>query len=84
MRKKSEIDKLVCPGYCSRCWLSSEAVFGEQVNWYFAQIPNDAKPGEDFQRVVGDVDFPPEEALARGSHKMMMIVMPAFAEGKQR
>ena len=49
----------------------------------FAQIPDDAEPGENLQGVVGDIDFPPIEALARRSHKVMMVVVPAFAEREQ-
>src|SRR5438132_11232314 len=50
----------------------------------FAQIPDDAEPGHDFQRVIGDVNLPPEKALARRSHKVMMVVVPSFSEGEQR
>src|SRR5207249_10913811 len=50
----------------------------------FAQIPDDAEPGHDFQRVIGDVNLPPEKALARRSHKVMMVVVPAFSEGEER
>src|SRR5437870_13710772 len=49
----------------------------------FAQIPDDAEPGENLQGVVGDIDFPPIQALARRSHKETMVVVPAFAEGEQ-
>ena len=49
----------------------------------FAEVPDDAEPGEEFQGVVGDVDFPPEKALACGGHEMVMIVVPAFAESDE-
>jgi len=48
-------------GLALRC----EPVLGEQMHGHFAKVPNDAEPGEDLQHVVGDVDLPPEEALAR-------------------
>src|SRR5271154_5174953 len=56
----------------------------EQVRGDFAQVPYNAEPGQDFQRVEGNVHFPPKKALTRGSHEVMMVVVPAFAEGQQR
>src|SRR5216684_383387 len=64
--------------------LRRESVLGQQMRGDFAQVPNDAEPGENLQRVVGDVDLPPVEALARRSHEVMMVVVPTFAQGKQR
>src|SRR6266699_5751136 len=64
--------------------LCSDGLLGEQVRGDFAEVPDDAEPGHDFQRVVGDVDLPPKESLARRGHEVMMIVVPAFAEGEQR
>jgi integrase len=64
--------------------LSGDGLFGEQMRGNFAEVPDDAEPGENLQRVIGDVDLPPEEALARRSHELMMIVVPAFAEREQR
>src|SRR5437879_3854083 len=58
-------------------------VRGEEMGGDFAKVPDEAAPGEGFERVVGDVDFPPEEALASASHVMVMIVVPAFAEGQK-
>src|SRR5947207_5568029 len=49
----------------------------------FAKVPNEATPGKGFERVVSDVDFPPEEALTGAGHVMVMIVVPAFAEGHE-
>src|SRR5258708_25008566 len=63
--------------------LNGDGLLGQQVRGDFAEIPDDAEPGHNLQRVVGDVNFPPEEALARGSHKVMMVVVPAFAQGEQ-
>src|SRR6266849_4329832 len=64
--------------------LSGDNLLGEQVRGDFAEVPHDAEPGENLQRVVGYVNFPPEEALARRSHEVVMIVVPAFAEREQR
>src|SRR5713101_9684906 len=63
--------------------LGGEPILGEQMHGHFAQVPNDAEPGENLQRVVGDVDLPPVEALSRRSHEVMMVVVPAFAERQQ-
>src|SRR5713226_9792530 len=35
--------------------LGGEPVLGEQMHGHFAQVPDDAEPGEDLQRVIGDV-----------------------------
>src|SRR5256885_16720607 len=56
-------------------------VRGEEMGGDFAKVPNEAEPGEGFQRVISDVDFPPEKALAGAGHVMVMIVVPGFAEG---
>ena len=59
-------------------------LFGyEEMDGDFAKIPDEAAPGEGFERVVSDVDFPPEEALPSAGHVMVMIVVPAFAEGHE-
>ena len=49
----------------------------------FAEIPDEAARGEGFERVIRDVNFPPEETLARGGHVVMMIVVPALAESHE-
>src|SRR5712692_6627565 len=59
-------------------------LFAEQMHGDFAEVPHDPEPGENLQGVISYVDLPPEEALARRSHKMMMVVVPAFAEREQR
>src|SRR5260370_38260907 len=64
--------------------LGGDGLLGEQMRGDFAQVPNDPEPRHDLQRVIGDVNLPPEEALARRSHKMMMVVVPAFAKRDQR
>ena len=48
------------------------------------EVPDEAGPGKRFEQVVGDVNFPPVKALARGVHVAVMIVVPAFAERDQR
>ena len=58
--------------------------FGEDVLGDFAEIADDVEPGKHFQRVEGDVHFPPVKALARAGHVVVMIVVPAFAEGDER
>src|ERR1700741_2409773 len=58
--------------------------FGEDVLGYATEFANDAEPGENLQGVIGDVDFPPVEALARGSHEVVMVVVPTFAESDER
>ena len=48
-----------------------------------AEVADDADPGEEFQDVEGDVNLPPEEALACGGHVVVVVIVPAFAEGDQ-
>src|SRR5882672_4112201 len=66
--------------------LSGELLFSrfEHVRRDFAEVANQAAPRECFQCVVGDVNFPPEEALTRAGHVMVMIVVPALAERHER
>src|SRR5260370_826825 len=64
--------------------LGREAVLGQQMHGHLAEVPDDAEPGEDLQRVIGDVNLPPEEPLARRSHEVMMVVVPPFADRQQR
>src|SRR5438128_2096023 len=65
--------------------LSGEVFFlrGEEMGGDFAKVPYEAACGEGFERVIGDVNFPPEETLADASHVVMMIVVPALAEGHE-
>src|SRR5256885_15549504 len=59
-------------------------LFGyEEVGGDFAEVPDEAEPGEGFERVISDVNFPPEEALTGAGHVMVMIIVPAFAEGHE-
>src|SRR6266704_5997795 len=64
--------------------LGRDGLLSEQMRGDFAEVPHDPQPGHDLQRVVSDVDLPPEETLARRGHKVMMVVVPAFAEREQR
>src|SRR6266487_7148471 len=63
--------------------LRDDGLLGQQVGGNFAEVPDDFEPGTNLQRVIGDVDLPPEEALTRGSHEVMMVIVPALAEGEQ-
>ena|ERR1700730_4689818 len=63
--------------------LGRDFLFAQQMHRDLAQVPYDAEPREHFQGVVGDVHFPPEKSLASGSHKVVMVIVPAFAEGQQ-
>src|SRR6267378_6471905 len=72
------------PAARTKAALRREAVLGEQMRRHFAEIPHDAEPGENFQRVIGNVNLPPVKALTRRSHEVMMIVVPAFTEREQR
>src|SRR5262249_58823462 len=51
---------------------------------YLAQIPDQPDPAEHLQRVISNVNFPPEKALARRRHMVVVIVVPAFAQSHQR
>ena len=55
----------------------------EEMGGNLAEIPDQAQPREGFESVVGDIDFPPEEALAGGGHEMVVIIVPAFTEGEE-
>ena len=57
--------------------------FGQDFFGDAAEFADQAEPRENFQRVVGDVDFPPIEALTGAGHIVMMVVVPAFAERDQ-
>jgi len=41
-------------------------------------------PGHDFENRVCDVDFVPEEAIARGGLVAVVVVVPAFSECNKR
>ena len=56
---------------------------GADMGGDFTKVPDEAAPGKRLQCVVSDVDFPPEEALASAGHVMVMIVVPALAEGHE-
>ena len=51
---------------------------------YGFQVPNEPSPGQGFEQIVGDVNFPPVKTLADGAHVAVMVVMPALAQGDQR
>src|SRR6516165_3353654 len=58
--------------------------FGEDAFGDAAEFANNAEPREDLQGVVGDVDFPPVETLARRCHVIVVVVVPTFAESDER
>ena len=51
---------------------------------HFLQIPDDAQRRQQPQAVVRYIDFPPKKALPRRAGKVVMVVVPAFAEGEKR
>src|SRR5882724_6955368 len=61
-----------------------DQVFGEQLLWHLAEIPDDPYRLEHLQKVVSDVDLPPEESVARGGGIVVVIVVPTLAERNHR
>jgi len=57
--------------------------FGEDTLGYAAEFADEAKPGEYFQGVEGDVDLPPVEALAGTGHVVVVVVVPSLAKGDE-
>ena len=55
----------------------------ENASGYALQIPNETEARHEAQDVVGDIDFPPEETLARRILVVMVVVVPAFTEREQ-
>src|SRR5215475_11273456 len=49
-----------------------------------ADIPDETEGFHELQAVVGDVDFPPVEALSGRSWVVMMVVVPPFSKCNQR
>src|SRR6185369_1975919 len=45
-----------------------------------ADIPDEPDSLEGEQRVVAEIELPPEEALPRRAHVVVVIVVPAFTE----
>src|SRR5882724_11105655 len=41
-------------------------------------------PTQHLQQVIRNINFPPEKSLPGGRHEVVMIVMPAFAQGQNR
>src|SRR5258708_39298539 len=48
------------------------------------EIPDDADPGEYFQKIVSDIDLPPVKSLTGAAHMLVVIVVPAFTQSYQR
>ena len=57
--------------------------FGQDVIGDAAEFADQAEPGEEFEAVVGEIDLPPVKTLAGGGHEVVVIVVPAFAEGNE-
>src|SRR6202022_824753 len=51
-------------------------------NW--PQVPDQSAKRHQFQHVKSQIEFPPIESLAHGRRIMMMIIVPAFAQGDDR
>ena len=49
-----------------------------------AQIPHQANPAQGTEDGVSDVQLPPEETLVGRTLVMMVVVVPALAQGDQR
>jgi len=64
--------------------LRGESMFRKQMRGHFAQIPNQPAPRKHLQRVIRDVDLPPVKTLSRRSHKVMVVVVPPFAQRQKR
>ena len=47
------------------------------------EVPDEAELGHEFEAVVGEIDFPPVEALAGAAHVAVVVVVPAFAQGDE-
>ncbi len=43
---------------------------------------NDTEPRQEYQQVIGEIDFPPVESLAAGNGIMVMVVVPSLTEGQ--
>src|SRR5260370_27888924 len=63
--------------------LGGDGLLGEQVCGNLSEVPDNPQPGHDLQRVISNVNLPPEEALACRSHEVVMVIVPALAEGQQ-
>ena len=48
------------------------------------QIPDDAYPIQHYEGVESDIDLPPVKALPGRGLVVVMVVMPAFAQGHER
>ncbi len=46
-----------------------------------ADVPNQPRRPEDLEQIIGDVDFPPKEALVGRALAVVVVVMPALAKG---
>ncbi len=54
------------------------------VVWGFAKILDDAHLGHHPEDIIGDINFPPEEALIGAGLVVVVVVMPPLTKRKQR
>src|SRR5208282_2255724 len=64
--------------------LRRQSLFCKQMCGHLAQIPHQPAPGHHLQRVIRHINLPPVKTLPRRGHKVVVIVVPAFAERQHR
>src|SRR5256885_12820145 len=81
LARKQKWDRQKCLSHNSRMSkrLGSDSLLCKYVRGNLAQVPHNAEPGHDFERVISDVNLPPEESLPSRSHQVMMVIVPALA-----
>src|SRR5687767_6263032 len=62
----------------------ADAPCDERFTRYWFQVPDDSERLQHLQPVEREIDFPPVEALACRGRIVMVVVVPALAEGEQR
>ena len=48
-----------------------------------ADAPHQTDASQQLQEIIAKIDFPPEEALVGGALIAVVVVVPAFAEGRE-
>jgi hypothetical protein len=81
--------RVVCLGwFVQKQWTAfthiCDEIFAQNTFRWTTQIPDQAEFFQDLQDVIGDVDFPPKEALVGARHVVVMVVVPTFAHGQKR
>ena len=49
-----------------------------------SQVPDESEPAHDLEQVESDIDFPPEEPLARRRRIVVVVVVPALSQREER